>query len=71
MKNLFIVIIGFAFLLSGSIGLALSNLSESIVITNSAVYNDGNNLPYYLFILFIVVGIINFIYVLLKNTIKI
>ena len=47
MKNLFYVIVGCTFLLSGSIGLAIENLSESILLINESSYNS--TLLYYLF----------------------
>ena len=55
-KNLFYVIVGCTFLLSGSIGLAIENLSESILLINESSYNS--TLLYYLFASFVPIGII-------------
>lgn len=65
MKNLSIIIIGCTFLLFGSLGLAIENLSEIISQTNAAIYNTS--LSYYLFIIFICFGIFLIILGELKN----
>jgi hypothetical protein len=65
MKNLSIIIIGCTFLLSGSLGLAIENLSETILQTNAAIYSTS--LLYYLFIIFIFLGIFLIIFGELKN----
>ena len=58
MKYLSIIIIGCTFLLSGCIGLALDNLSESVLLADSVVSSYGNStLLHYLFILLLIVGI--------------
>lgn len=56
MKNLFFLIVGCTFLLSGSLGLAIENLSEVILLTNECV--SSNTLLYYLFVSFIPIGLI-------------
>lgn len=65
MKNLFFLIAGCTFLLSGSLGLAIVNLSEVILLTNECV--SSNNLLYYLFVSFIPVGLILMILVFFKK----
>ena len=58
MKYLSIIIIGCTGLLSGSIGLALDNLSEAVLLADSIVSSSGNStLLHYLFILLLIVGI--------------
>lgn len=58
MKYLSIIIIGCTYLLSGCIGLALDNLSESVLLADSVVSSSGNStLLHYLFILLLIVGI--------------
>ena len=58
MKYLSIIIIGCTFLLSGCIGLALDNLSETVLLADSVVSSSSNStLLHYLFILLLIVGI--------------
>lgn len=65
MEKFSTIIIGCTFILSGTIGLAIENLSEAILLSNNAVYNS--NIFYYLLILFIIIGIILIILSLIRK----
>lgn len=56
MKSLKTVIVGFAFLLSGTIGYAAETLSKSIILTSNHMDNEVGFMIY-IFIPFMIIGV--------------
>lgn len=65
MEKFFTVVIGCTFLLSGAIGLAIENLSETILLSSNASYSS--NIFCYVLMLFIFIGILLIIYSLIRK----
>lgn len=58
MKSLKTIIAGFAFLLSGTIGFASEKLSENILFASNNFIESEEGFIFYLFILFMIIGIV-------------